>query len=69
MRNDWPAAVVALVVVVLSVIWYQGHQGADIRHALCPDPLMAAGHTVSCTGLAGVHLVTPTPAAPPAVGR
>ena len=65
--------VVVFVLALLSLwLWAQGH--SDLQRAICPQPVVAGGRTLSCNGSATVHLpdgttavvTTPPPGTPSA---
>lgn len=60
MRDFWGAFLLTVVVLAISAFWLPYHRAWEA--AGCPDPVYANGLKVSCHGMAGVHLTTPTPA-------
>ncbi len=52
--KDGAALLVALVVLLLSALWYGGHR--QLERAICPQPVKAGGQTLSCDGSATIRL-------------
>lgn len=69
-KSNGTGGALLLTALLLGSLWLWATHHADIQRALCPQPVTAAGHTLSCNGGTVVQnpdgslaVVTPSPSA------